>query len=134
MKIIGFYENRKVRRIKNKIDFAEETASKIISDKAMTKNTVMILGSLLYIQNSLVLADSGVTTPLDNLGFRVLGIIQGIGYWVCLIMCIKEIIKSVYSGGQAKDVGSIIIKYLVVFGSLHFVPRIFDEIPACLNN
>lgn len=134
MKIVGFYENKNIRKIKNELDFAEETATKIISNKEMTKNTIMILGSILYIQKNVVFASNGVMTSVDNLGFRILSIIQGLGYWVCVLMCIKELIKVVMSGGQTKDVGSIILKYLILFGSLHFVPKLFNEIPACLSN
>ncbi|ASN68318.1 hypothetical protein 10S11_56 [uncultured Caudovirales phage] len=132
MKVFGFYESRKIRKLKNEFDIAEQTATKILLNDEMTKKTIIALGSLLFIQRQVVLAE-GVTTGLDNLGFKVLSVIQGIGYWVCIVMCIKEIIQTVLQGGKTKDIGGIIIKYLVVFGSLYFVPTLFKEVPATIN-
>ncbi|WP_040328404.1 hypothetical protein [Clostridium ihumii] len=135
MKVIGFYENRNIRKLKNQYALAEENATKIIANKDINKKAIIILGSLLYIQNTCVYAaESGVMTSMDNLGFKLLETMQWIGRWVCIAMCIKEIIQTALQGGRTKDIGSIFMKYIIIFGSLLLIPKVFMELPAYINN
>lgn len=66
-------------------------------------------------------------SKLDVAGFEMLKVGQRIGYWVCIVMAIMEIIKSV-KDGNANAFWGIIIKYAMAFGSLYMLPWVFDLI------
>jgi hypothetical protein len=48
-----------------------------------------------------------------------------IGYWVLLVMCILEVLKCV-ANGDTKEIGKIIMKYLLAFMVLFLIPWAFD--------
>lgn len=101
-------------------------------DISYDKISAMFLGTVLYC-NNVYAVPSGGMKGIDKFGMRVLSILRSVGYWVCLLMCIKEIIQSATSGGDTKDILKIIIKYVIIFGSLYLVPEIFDMIPQSMN-
>lgn len=73
-----------------------------------------------------VLANTN-TGPIDRVGNALLEIARSFGYWVFLIMCIIDILKSVCNG-DTKNILNIISKYLVAFGSFYFLPYLFNLI------
>lgn len=90
-----------------------------------------VFANLMMINN--VLAKTTVNTAsLDKVGFTMLTIIRSFGYWVLLGMCLVEIIKSLMSGDQ-KGIGKIIVKYLLGFGALYFMPFLFDTVKEAFN-
>ena len=64
---------------------------------------------------------------IDNAGLMFFGIIQSIGYWLCLIGCIMEILKSVMNG-SSKEVGKLMMKYILIFAALYLMPFAFNLI------
>lgn len=113
-------------------DYIEKLASRIRSNKKTERAAVIFLGSVMHVHEVLA-APGGGFAGIDSLGFKLLGICRSLGYWVCLIMCVNEIIKTAMAGGEVKDIAKIIAKYLLVFGSLYLVPILFDEIPGAFN-
>lgn len=104
----------------------ESMAAKIIKDDRLRKMTVFTLASLNYI--SVVSADtSDAVAKINNAGNTFLSIFQTIGYWLCLIGCIMEVLKSVMNG-SSKDVGKIMLKYLLIFASIYLMPWAFNLI------
>ncbi|MBZ9688399.1 hypothetical protein G9F72_018885 [Clostridium estertheticum] len=101
----------------------EEFAKKINSDTKLKKMTIFVLGSLLYCKTTLA-----VVNPLDKVnkaGNMMLGISRTIGYWLILIVCICEIIKSLMAG-DTKSISKIIMKNLLAFASLYLFPWLMD--------
>ena len=95
-------------------------------DDRLRKIAVFTIASLNY--TSTVLADTkDATDKINTGGFMILGVMQTIGYWLCIISCIMEILKVVMNG-SSKDVGKIILKYVLVFSSLYLMPWLFNLI------
>lgn len=68
--------------------------------------------------------------PFDRMdagGNKLLKGGQRIGYWVCIIMCIFEIIKKV-KDGDTNAIYGIITKYALAYGSLFAVKWVLDMI------
>lgn len=87
------------------------------------------LASMMFLLNTKVLALANPLGGLDNLGNKMLGMFQSIGYWIAIIMCLKEIIQAMMQGGKnTNEILGIIMKYAVVFASMYLVPLIFDSI------
>lgn len=104
----------------------ESIARKIINNDRLRKITVFTIASLNYmgaVQASTIDAIGRINTG----GFMILDIVQTIGYWLCIIGCIMEILKSVMNG-SSKDVGKIMMKYILIFAALYLMPWLFDLI------
>lgn len=104
----------------------ESLATKIINDDRLRRMTVFTIASLSYAQE--VLADtSDAFGKINKGGLMILGLIQTVGYWLCIISCVMEILKTVMNGAT-KDVGKVMIKYILIFASLYLMPWLFDLI------
>ncbi|WP_294364125.1 hypothetical protein [uncultured Clostridium sp.] len=117
---------REIKKERREMGKAESIATKIIESPRLKRLVVFTIAGLNYA--STVLAET--TAAVDKIntgGFMILSIVQTIGYWLCLIGCIMEILKSIMNG-SSKDVGKIMLKYLLVFGSLYLMPFGFNLI------
>lgn len=122
MHVSIIYENRFIRELKNnKIKYSEEFAKEILKDPQLTKKTVFVLGNLLMLER--VVYASGI----DKAGNVLLGLARDLGYYICLLMCIMEIIKSLMQG-DTKSIGKIIMKYIIAFGAFYMLPWLFNII------
>lgn len=100
-----------------------ENLAEIISKNRYTKGlTVFLLANMMYVETALANTDK-----IDAAGGTILGIVRSFGYWICLIMCIVEIIKSLMQG-DTRSISKIIAKYAIGFGSFYFLPWFFDII------
>lgn len=80
-----------------------------------------------------VLADVGkASAKIAQLGSEILGLCQTAGYWVCLVMCVLEIIKAGVNG-DSRSISKIMAKYILLFSGLYFMPWIFDSIRDVFN-
>lgn len=61
---------------------------------------------------------------LDRGGYLALGILKKIGFWLCIICCFVEILKS-FLNNDARDVWKIFFKYISVFLVLYSLPVVF---------
>ena len=100
----------------------ENFATKIIKSKRIKKFTITLLGTALYFKDVYA-----ATKGIDSLGWTLLGLIRHWAYWILLIMCIVEIIKSGLNG-ESKKTFPILMKFLVIFASMYLVPALFDAI------
>lgn len=104
----------------------ENMATKIMNDDRLKKITVFTIASLNCM--STVYADTAqAVSKINNAGNAFLTIFQSVGYWLCLIGCIMEILKSVMNG-SSKDVGRIMLKYILIFAALYVMPFAFKLI------
>ena len=104
----------------------ESIAAKIMKDNRIRKIAIFTIASLNY--TSTVLADTtDAIAKINTGGFMILGIVQTIGYWLCIIGCIMEILKSVMNG-SSKEVGKLMMKYILIFAALYLMPWLFDLI------
>lgn len=101
------------------------------SNKKLKAAILIFTANIFYIQKKL--DDAAICTaadPLDKLniiGIKFLGIAQTFGYWICIIMCVVDIIKSLMNG-DAKGAGKIFIRYLMAFIALYGVKFMFDQV------
>lgn len=117
---------KEIKRERRELQKIDDMIGKIMGNSRLKKMLVFTVAGLNYA--STVLADTGqAVANIDDAGGTFLGIIQSIGYWLCLIGCMMEILKSVLNG-TSKDIGKIIIKYLMIFAALYFMPWAFDLI------
>ena len=98
-------------------------AKRILNDTRLTKITVFVIASTNFMIK--VSAETNALTRIDNAGNVFLEIIQSIGYWLCIIGCIMEILKGLMNG-QGKDAGRIMLRYLLIFSALYLMPWAFD--------
>lgn len=64
---------------------------------------------------------------MDTGGEKMLEVGQRVGYWVCILMCVFEIIKKV-KDGDTNAIWGILMKYGIAYGSLFGVKWILDMI------
>lgn len=97
------------------------------------KVAIMIfISNLFYISEKIgsavvYVAATDPFSKINLLGMRFLGIAQVFGYWICIIMCVVDIIKSLMQG-DAKGAGKVFVKYLIAFIALFGVKYAFDEV------
>lgn len=104
----------------------ESLAKRILNDDRLRRMAVFTIAGLNYASE--VLADaSEAFVKINRGGGMILGLIQTVGYWLCIISCVMEILKTVMNGAT-KDVGKVMIKYILIFASLYLMPWLFDLI------
>lgn len=104
----------------------ELIAGEILKNDRLKRLTIFTIAGLNVMCK--VSADTtNAVTKINSAGNTFLGIFQSIGYWLCLIGAIMEILKCVMNG-SSKDVGKIILKYVLVFASIYLIPFAFDLI------
>lgn len=100
----------------------ETFTNKIMKNARFKKFTVTLLGMSLYFKDVFA-AGKGI----DALGWTLLGLIRHWAYWILLIWCIVDVIKSGLSGDSKKSL-PIIMKFIIIFASMYLIPEIFDAI------
>ena len=123
IKLTDIYFNRQARRSVEKI---------CVNPKIRMMVVLFLVGLITLNQAIQVQAGQLNTGKIDNLGRTVLGLVQSIGYWFCIIMAGKEILTCLMQN-QAKDVGGIILKHVMAFGGFYALPWIFDLIKELLS-
>jgi len=99
-------------------------------DYKLEKIIVMSLGISMYV-NKVANAVPN-STKIDILGNKFLFISRRVGYWVVLIMCIVEIIKTI-GNSDNKNIVKIIAKYLIIYASLFATPLLLDMVAEAFN-
>ena len=107
---------------KFKIVETETFARKIMKNARLKKFVVVMLGASLYFKS--VFAS---TKAIDKLGWTMLGLVRDYAYWVLLLWCIIDVIKSGL-GGDSKRTLPIIMKFLLIFASMYVLPNLYDAI------
>lgn len=100
----------------------EKLASKLTKNNKMKKFVITLLGLALYCKNVFA-----ATKGIDALGWTLLSLVRHWAYWILLIWCIVDVIKSGLSGDSKKTL-PIVLKYVVIFASMYLIPAIFDAI------
>ncbi|MGL5190895.1 MAG: hypothetical protein ACRC7S_14735 [Cetobacterium sp.] len=103
----------------------EEFAGFILKDNHLTKCAVFVIAGMNIATE--VLADTASTlSKMDTAGWTFLSIVQQLGFWVCLIGCLLEILFAVFK--QGKHGGSLLpigLKWIGLFLSFYLLPEIF---------
>jgi hypothetical protein len=122
-------ENIRVRENLKNFDVEEHIAKKILSNPRAKQLFGFVAGSLLFIKDTVVKAATEPSLKgldkVDTAGGVILSVMRRIGYWVLLVMCILEVLKCV-ANGDTKEIGKIIMKYLLAFMVLFLIPWAFD--------
>lgn len=103
----------------------ELLSSKLSKNNKMQKFVVTLLGLTLYCKT--VFGAVAKAKGIDALGWTLLGLVRHWAYWILLVWCIVDVIKSGLSG-ESKKTLPIILKYVVIFASMYLIPTIFDAI------
>ncbi|WP_295298868.1 hypothetical protein [uncultured Brachyspira sp.] len=121
----------KKRRYRNREELRtlDRIAGKILNNNKAKTFFVFMIACSLFVFTPHEIAYGGTFDPtkIDEAGRTFLTIIQKVGYWVCIIMATKEILSELMHG-TLKNVGQVIMKYSVAFGTLFALPWIFDLI------
>ncbi|MGL5381049.1 hypothetical protein [Clostridium sp.] len=64
---------------------------------------------------------------IDRAGMEILTLVRKVGYWLCIILCAKDVIKKSMKG-HMDSLGTIVTMYGITFGTLYFLPWLFDLI------
>lgn len=76
-----------------------------------------------------VFANNDPMSAINTLGSTFLGIFQGLGRWVILIMAFIELIKAVMKGSSnTSEIFGIIFKYVLIYASMFLTPWFFDVV------
>jgi len=97
------------------------------NSQRLKKLLVFTIAAIGFAKENVYAATTDPLAKVNIAGATFLSILRTIGYWLCLIFCILEILK-ILMNGQTKDVGKIIIKYLLVFSTLYILPWAFTLI------
>lgn len=103
---------------------AEALARKINRDRRLRAMVTFVLANGLYMKKAYAASN---LDKVNSAGFQILDIVRTFGYWICVICCIAEIIRSL-TQGDTKGVGKIVIKYCTGYGVFYFLPWFFDLI------
>lgn len=112
------------------IKYSDNMMLKVMSDESLKRTFVFLLACtfIVFKVNTPAAASEPNMDKIDGFGYRVLGYIRGFAYWICIIMCIAEIIKDIMQGADKSSIGKIILKYVLAFAALFIVPQLFDMI------
>lgn len=103
---------------------AEALARKINRDRRLRAMVTFVLANGLYMKKAYAASN---LDKVNSAGLQILNIVRTFGYWICIIGCIMEIVRSLMQG-DTKGIGKIILKYVLGFGSFYFLPWFFDLI------
>ena len=108
-----------------------------IRDLMKDKRISMLLiftTACLNISNKVFASTEDTLNKVDLVGTQFLSIIQRVGFWVCVIGCILEIIIAVFKkGGGKNEILSLIFKWLIIFASFYFLPATFRFIAEAFS-
>lgn len=98
-----------------KINGLETVAERILNDKRLTNLCVFLVGNLNYCQSFVSASPvDGALEPINVAGGAMLTIVQTASYWLCLLMCLIEILRALMNG-QGDKCGKIVIRYVCIF-------------------
>lgn len=98
-------------------------------DKKFERNIIVAIAFFLHLTNTTtIFAAENPTQKIDELGRKLLNIIQVAGYWICLIMCGLMVLRAIMSGKDKKQIGEIVISFILAFAALYFMPWLFDTV------
>lgn len=120
---------RRKDRNREEIRTLDKVAKKILNDNRARIFFIFIIACALFVftPQEVVYANSLDLDRIDQAGRTLLSIIQKVGYWVCIIMATKEVLSELMHG-SLKNIGQVVMKYCVAFGTLFALPWIFDLI------
>ena len=133
MKTMSLNEFLEMSRANSNIK--EYIANKINNNSRLKKMFTFVAGSLLYCKSIAVNAAPKATdaiSKIDTAGVTMLSLVRTIGYWICIIMCVVEILRALMQG-DTKSIGKIIIKYILAFAAFYFLPWLFDIIKGVFS-
>lgn len=128
------YEVYSVQEFLNK-DVIEEInkIDKMIGHLKRNKNKYRLAVTLIALTvnlsgvNVLALTESAASISVDRAGWQILNLMRSVGYWVCIILCTKDVILKSMKG-HMNSVGTVVASYGIAFGTLYFLPWLFDLI------
>lgn len=120
------------RKEKDIIDIRIENNNLMAIDPKIEKWIVFGIACTMFCITNTKTAYASANLPqIDTIGNKLLGIAQQVGYWLCLILCIKEILTEILQGNaitNPSDIAKPVVKYALAFASIYFMPSLFNWI------
>ncbi len=113
----------------------ENELERLINNKKFKGFLVAGLATGLFIiNNNVVFAANPNLSGIDKMGQTFLHIIQSAGYWICLVMALVTILREITKGGDNfGQIGKVILRYIIAFSALYFLPYFFDIVKECFK-
>ncbi|MEG1411629.1 MAG: hypothetical protein RSD36_17470 [Terrisporobacter sp.] len=118
-------EHLQLKRNNEFVNYIDEAIGHIKSNKK--KYIVLVLLIALTVDFSTINAFAVDTSTIDKAGNEILDLMRKVGYWVTLILCSKDVIKHSMRG-HLDSIGTVITLHGIAFGTLYFLPWLFDLI------
>jgi len=99
-----------------------------IKDYKKLKDFAVMMNICFVCCSGIVMADP----KIDKAGNTILALCRNLGYWLCIIMCTLEVLRNLMQG-DTRGIARIISKYAMGFGTLYFLPWLFDLIKSIFN-
>lgn len=114
----------------NKVD---SFIGNLMNDRRISK-LLIFTTACLNISNKVLASTEDALNKVDSIGTQFLSIIQRVGFWVCVIGCILEILIAVFKkGGGKNEILSLVFKWIIIFASFYFLPATFRFIAAAFQ-
>lgn len=112
---------------------------RIMKNPRVKRAAITFLGMTMYTQSVLAKVDEKMSEQakrisnqefaknFDKKNWELLDYLRLFGFWLCLFMCLFEVLMAL-SKGDTKQISRIVIKYLLGYSSLYLIPWIFNLI------
>ncbi|SCI99193.1 Uncharacterised protein [uncultured Clostridium sp.] len=119
------YNKEFSKKDKRELRQANELAGWILKNSRLTKCAVVLIAGINFTTRAS--ADVAETmSKVDAVGFQFLGLIQYLGFWICLLGCLLEILFAVFKEGRGKSaILPIFLKWFGIFAGLYLIPEAF---------
>jgi hypothetical protein len=101
--------------------YSKQPHKRILTRKQAEKIIIFTLALTMFGAKAVFAAN------FDTLGWKIISLLRQVGKWTCIGMASFEIVKKALSG-DTNNVFGILIKYLILFGTLYAVPEAFQMV------
>lgn len=103
----------------------DEIAKYILKNNRLKKCAIFVIFGINYTTNVFASVNDPFSR-LDTGGYALVGLIQRLGFWICLLGCLLEILLAVLKEGKGRSaLLPITLKWLLTFLSFYIIPEIF---------
>lgn len=120
-------ENIELKINKDYISFIDKALDHIKRNKRKYMLLTLIIALTIDLSTINTFALSPGLAAIDKAGNQILELIRRVGYWVCIILCGKDVVKHAMRG-HIDSIGTVVAMYGISFGVLYFLPWLFDLI------
>lgn len=128
MEILIIKENQTVLDFNSK----EVKAKHILKSKQFKTATVITMTTLMILNGGTAFAGTSTAhgiTQINQGGNMIMDIVKAIGWFICWVGCVIEILRSLMQG-DTKSIAKIMMKYALGFSALYMFPWLMELIKS----